>query len=467
MHTQHKSIALFQLMRPLLHWGALGAAYYLAYSIRSASRSLIAFDLDTPWIATQELVLYGAISLIIFLVVGIVQHYYDMLSFKPSQTRDFLKVWWQWMVIVTFIAYFGQGRFFEAGVSRFIVLGGILGALVFVPVLDWLRSKVFAQWIKHKSIQVRILLEDKSQFDIVKHFQFPDYYHINTSIFDEVSDLSSIQEQIVILVWSYTDQTLQELIDQLRLRDKHIYHVGNNYFLQDIVYTHTKFAGVLAMRYIPSQIQGWNAIFKRWFDVVASLLGILVTSPLMLVAAIAIKIDSSWPIFYRQERVGKNGQHFLFTKFRSMYTHLSVGKDYGGAEASKLYQDLVNSHANIRPWELPKIKNDPRVTRVGRRLRASSIDELPNLFAVLRGDMSLVGPRPHLPSEIANYKPRQQRVLSIKPGITWYAQIHGRDTLSFDQEATKELEYIQNRSLWLDMYIILMTFKVIFVGKGK
>lgn len=146
-----------------------------------------------------------------------------------------------------------------------------------------------------------------------------------------------------------------------------------------------------------------------------------------------------------------------------MYTHLCVGSDYGGQHAQDLYQDLVNSHANIRQGELPKIKDDPRVTRVGRWLRASSIDELPNLFAVLTGDMSLIGPRPHLPSEIANYKPWQRRVLSIKPGITGYAQIHGRDTLSFDQEATKELEYIQNWSLWLDMYIIIKTFSVLFL----
>ena len=98
-----------------------------------------------------------------------------------------------------------------------------------------------------------------------------------------------------------------------------------------------------------------------------------------------------------------------------MYTHLSVGEEYGGNKAEQLYQDLVNSHANIRKGELPKIKDDPRVTNVGKFLRATSIDELPNLFAVLVGDMSLIGPRPHLPSEIKNYKPWQQRVLSIKP----------------------------------------------------
>jgi lipopolysaccharide/colanic/teichoic acid biosynthesis glycosyltransferase len=150
-----------------------------------------------------------------------------------------------------------------------------------------------------------------------------------------------------------------------------------------------------------------------------------------------------------------------------MYSHLSVWEWFGGQKAEKLYQELVNSHANIRKWELPKIKNDPRVTSVGKFIRATSIDELPNLFSVIKWDMSLIWPRPHLPNEIANYKPRQRRVLSIKPGITWYAQIHWRDTLSFDEEASKELEYIQNRSLWLDFYIIFATFGVLFGGRGK
>lgn len=464
--NNNKHIVLFQLMRPLWHLLLIAWIYIFAYHIRSQSTSLISFDVDTPWIATQEVMIYALLSIGIFLIVGIVQQFYDMLTFKQSQMRDFFNVWRQWMIITTFIAYFGQWWLFHAGVSRVIILCGILGVLCVIPLFDWIWSVIFAQRIKHKKIQIRILLEDQTQYDIVEHFTFPKYYHVNTSLFDEI-DLSEITEHTIVLVWSYNEHTLQELIDQLRLRDKQIYHVGNNYFLQDIVYTHTKFAGVLAMRYTPSQIQWWNAIFKRLFDVIGALLGIVLSSPIMLLTAIAIKLDTKGPIFYRQERVWKNGQHFLFTKFRSMYTHLSVGEWYWGDKATKLYQELVNSHANIRPWELPKIKNDPRVTKVGKILRASSIDELPNLFAVLLGNMSLVGPRPHLPSEIANYKPWQQRVLSIKPWITWYAQIHGRDTLSFDEEASKELEYIQNRSLWLDIYIILMTFKVIFWWKGK
>ena len=119
-----------------------------------------------------------------------------------------------------------------------------------------------------------------------------------------------------------------------------------------------------------------------------------------------------------QKRVGKRGKLFSFMKFRSMYTHLSTGAEYGGSSADALYTKLINSEANVRGDILPKIDKDPRVTRIGRFLRKSSLDELPQLFCVLQGTMSLTGPRPHLPQEVEKYEDRQKRLLGIKPGIT-------------------------------------------------
>ena len=129
-----------------------------------------------------------------------------------------------------------------------------------------------------------------------------------------------------------------------------------------------------------------------------------------------------------------------------------------------MYQKLVASHANTRTGVLPKIENDPRITRVGRFIRKTSLDELPQLFSVVLGTMSLVGPRPHLENEVNHYKPRQRRLLSIKPGITGYAQVFGRDSLSFDEEARLDLYYIQKWSPRLDLYVIFGTFGVIFKG---
>jgi lipopolysaccharide/colanic/teichoic acid biosynthesis glycosyltransferase len=143
-----------------------------------------------------------------------------------------------------------------------------------------------------------------------------------------------------------------------------------------------------------------------------------------------------------------------------MYTNMSVG--YGGKEAEDLYQKLIESDANNRKGILPKIKDDPRVTKLGKILRKTSLDELPQLFQIFIGDMALVGPRPHLPNEVAKYEPWMKRVLSIKPGITGYAQVFGRDNLPFEEEARLDLYYIQNWSLSMDLYVIFATFGVVF-----
>ena len=137
---------------------------------------------------------------------------------------------------------------------------------------------------------------------------------------------------------------------------------------------------------------------------------------------------------------------------------------YWWKAADDLYAKLIASDANNRKWVLPKIKDDPRVTRVWKFLRKSSLDELPQLFQVLWWSMSLVWPRPHLPNEVAQYEDWERRVLSIKPWITWYAQVFGRDNLPFSEEAKLDLYYIQNRSIGMDIYVIFATFWVVFKG---
>ena len=457
---------MIRLIRPAIHVLFLGLIYRWAYNIRSTSGVFLNIDIGTPWVASHELLFYAIISAIIFVLIGIIHKRYDLVSIDLEKYKIFFTVWRQWTIVVTCLAYFGQGFIFNHGISRFIIILVALSSLVILPVVEYIRKKLYYLWIQQFSHTVLLLLQEKEQAAITTQITLPNYYRVRTALFSD-TDLTAIDEDIVLLVGSYNKNELQSLIDLIRLQNTQLYHIGDNHFLEDVIYTHTNFGNIMTIRYTSSQIEWWAAIIKRIFDIVGSIWAIILTSPLLLMAAIAIKIDSSWPIFYRQLRVGRNGEHFLFTKFRSMYTHLSVGENYGWKKADSLYQNLVNSHANIRKGELPKIKDDPRVTRVGKFIRATSIDELPNLFAVLQWNMSLIGPRPHLPSEIENYKPRQRRVLSIKPWITGYAQIHGRDTLSFDEEATKELEYIQNRSLWLDMYIILMTMGVLFTWKGK
>lgn len=173
---------------------------------------------------------------------------------------------------------------------------------------------------------------------------------------------------------------------------------------------------------------------SRAIDVFGSIVGLLVASPLIAAAALAIKISDYGPVLYKQERIGQGGRPFTILKLRTM----TVGAENKGLGL------LID-------------KNDFRITIPGKVLRASSIDELPQLLNVLRGDMSLVGPRPTVASQVERYSPEQRRRLEVKPGLTGWAQINGRNTLSWPERIQLDLWYVDNRSLWLDLAILART----------
>ena len=194
-------------------------------------------------------------------------------------------------------------------------------------------------------------------------------------------------------------------------------------------------------------------LVKRMLDITGATIGILLAGPILLFTAIAIKISAPGPVFFRQVRAGRQGRKFTMIKFRSMVVDAE-------AQREKL------AHLNEMDGPVFKIKHDPRITRVGRFIRSTSIDELPQLFNVLAGDMSLVGPRPPLPSEVIEYEPWQRRRLSVKPGLTGLWQVSGRNHVDFDQWMALDLEYIDNWSLWLDIKIILKTVPAVLRGSG-
>lgn len=204
------------------------------------------------------------------------------------------------------------------------------------------------------------------------------------------------------------------------------------------------FAGVPLIEVHRTRLLGWGRVFKRAFDLVVATILLVITAPLMLCIALAVRLDSPGPILFRQRRIGAAGRPFDFLKFRSM----RVGAH---AEWAKLREQ------SDREGPVPKIKDDPRVTRVGRWLRRWSLDELPQLFTVLAGTMSLIGPRPHLPEEVADYAAHHKAVLAVAPGITGLAQVSGRADLHFEDEVRLDTYYVENWSPALDLVILLRT----------
>jgi len=197
-----------------------------------------------------------------------------------------------------------------------------------------------------------------------------------------------------------------------------------------------------------------NLSLKRLFDITISTIALLVLSPVFLIVALLILIDSKGPLFFAQTRIGKQGKAFKMWKFRSMYVD---------AEARK--SALIKQN-NLEEVVRFKLKTDPRITRVGHLIRHFSLDELPQFWNVLQGEMSLVGPRPPLPNEVEQYTPYQARRLAVVPGITCIWQVSGRSDIPFEKQVEMDLEYINNQSFIFDLALLFKTIPAVLKAQG-
>lgn len=200
----------------------------------------------------------------------------------------------------------------------------------------------------------------------------------------------------------------------------------------------------------------YNTIYsltKRVIDVLGSMIGIILLSPIFFVVAVLIKIDSKGAIIFSQTRVGKNGKEFKMYKFRSMVVN-----------AEELKKKLLAQNEMSGP--MFKIKDDPRITKIGKFIRKTSIDELPQLINVLKGEMSLVGPRPSLPKEVEKFEPWMKKRLEVKPGLTCYWQVSGRNNIDFNDWMKLDIKYVEERNIYIDIKLIFKTFFVLFGDKN-
>ena len=194
-------------------------------------------------------------------------------------------------------------------------------------------------------------------------------------------------------------------------------------------------------------------ISKRAIDIIGAGSGLLLLSPVIVIVACAIKFTTKGPIFFSQKRVGKNGELFDMYKFRSMVVN-----------AEELKEKLA--HQNEMSGPMFKMKDDPRVTKVGKFIRKTSLDEIPQLWNVLKGDMSLVGPRPSLPKEVAQFEKWMYKRLSVKPGLTCFWQVSGRNNIDFEDWMKLDIKYVDERNIWIDIKLIFKTVLVLFGDKN-
>lgn len=351
--------------------------------------------------------------------------------------------------------------------SRFIVLTGWALTIVLV-IIGRLLVRGVQRGLLRRGIgfhNVVIIGSDKTTEDIVKQiYQHPRLgYRIveRYATFPEETESRLVEKlkasAVDEIIQADTSIAKQEV---MRLRDFCTdHHITFKYAtdLFEVQPTHIEINTIADIPIIEvkrTKLDGWGKIVKRIVDFVVSLIGLIILSPVFLIVAILIVIDSQGGVFARLQRVGHKGKPFKLYKFRSMVQN-----------AHLLKKDLVNMNERS-DGPLFKIKNDPRITRIGRFLRKTSLDEFPQLINVLKGEMSLVGPRPHEPEEVSRYERWHRKLLTIKPGITGMAQVSGRSDLKFEDEAKLDIYYIENWSPELDLQIVLKTPFVVITGKS-
>lgn len=408
------------------------------------------------------------IALIIFAVLGL-YNLKGTRKFKQEFSRVTLGVS-AGLFIVIVLFFFNQNLF----PSRFIILASwgisivfvIFGRLLLKRIQQFLFRKghglhklIIINGQSQESLVIQNILKDTSYgYEVVAELEYED------AIADKLEGLYEAHalDEIMQTNPSLNDAQNLRLIEFARNKGSHFSFVPNLFEMQRNVIDIEDFKGIPVISVKNTPLDGWGKVAKRVMDIVVSFTCLIITAPVFLIIAIAIKLDSKGPIVYPALRGGR-GKDFWFYKFRSMYAHLSPG--LGGQEAEKVRQELWQKNdrgGDSAPFL--KIKNDPRVTRVGKFLRKSKLDELPQFWNVLKGDMSMVGPRAHVLDEVDRYRSRYRRMFSIKPGIfgtSQTAQLSWPD-LPFDEEIRLNTYYIENWSIWLDVKILAQTFYFLF-----
>lgn len=354
--------------------------------------------------------------------------------------------------------------------SRFIILAAWLLSIILVTLGRILIRIIKIILLKYGVGTKKIILVGKNSVTSALKKEIENKPTLGYKIIGQFSDVNeTILKQISKLIEeNKAEEILQsdphlekeKTLDLIDLANE--FHIDFRY-ASDLFNTQainidvTTIAGVPIVEFKKTTLEGWGRIYKRIFDIICSLIFIIITSPIMLLAAIAIKLDSRGPVFYLNERVGENGKIFNTLKFRTMKIEHCTGFKYDKTgEAAKLEAELIKKYSQ-RVGPLYKVLRDPRRTNFGHFLEKTSLDEIPQFFNVLIGNMSLVGPRPHQPREVALYKKHHKIVLGIRPGVTGLAQISGRSDLDFEDEVKLDTYYIKNWSMLMDIAIILKT----------
>ena len=464
-----RSEILLMILQVPIDFLMLVLAGFSAYSLRFS-----------PWIVSIKPVIFGlqlseflnivgvfaVVWLFIFAVLG-------LYSVNPNRrfAKDLAKVIFACFVGLSVVALYIvlSGNLFD---SRFLVVSSWAFAMFYVMfgrfLVRGLKALLYRLGIGLRRVVIigsenisETIVDTLNSNPRLGYKVVQVYKNYNKKLNKELLSLN-LNEIIFVNPRANEEETLQAkyFTDLHHIVFKYSADIFATYSTNMLVYT---LAGVPIVELKKTPLDGWGRISKRIFDIVMSIIILIIISPVMLLTTIIILIETGRPIIYKNERIGIRGMKFFTLKFRSMYQQDSTGSQFGksGLEAEKKEKELINKNGS-KQGPIYKIENDPRVTPFGRLIRRFSIDELPQFFNVLFGNMSIVGPRPHQPREVEKYADKYPDVFVLKPGITGLSQISGRSDLSFEEEMKLDIFYTEKWSLYLDFIIFFKTPFILF-----
>lgn len=412
----------------------------------------------------RGLCVYGVVVLLIFALNGL----YDITGTRRivDEVRKVFVACSTGIVFVLILLFFYRELFS----SRFIILTTWALSVLLVAAMRFAVIQI-ERWLLGRGIgNHQILLIGNNRiadvltkaitesptlgFRIVEQAQ-----HVDNTLFEKLEKIIRLKhiDEIISTDPDLNRAQASQLIEFCKLHHLQFKYAADLFDTQMSNITIRPLAGVPIVEVHNTSLQGWGRIFKRLLDIIFSCIFIILAGPIMLVVALAVRLESVGPIIYRNRRVGEHGRPFNTYKFRSMYQQYCIGEQFSHTPEALQFEQQLIAERSIKTGPLYKIKNDPRVTRVGGFIRRVSFDELPQFFNVLKGEMSIIGPRPHQPREVEQYAAHQRAILNMKPGITGLAQIFGRSDLEFEEEAKLDTYYMENWNIWLDAYIAFKT----------